>query len=280
MFGSRVILKIYHQLKSSQILRKSPTASSGGIVLLAVLMLIVFGTIAIFGLTRFVIQREGQSLERRYNISSFNHSQAGIHYSIFNYRNRDLTTQGSFVRGTFSFVTGFSFSVGGNMANFLMVNTNAAAAGGAGNVDLLNLRIQNAQRSNAVVIASMNVTWTGGTNLTIIRINATNVWTGSSASPATCDITDFTLNTTPTEYAVNYLRFSGSMVGQTVTITFNMTDGTSRTVTALPASTSYPFTVKVTGKNARSSSYRTLEADYNALTGRITRMIEINEIIP
>ena len=114
-----------------------------------------------------------------------------------------------------------------------------------------------------------------------IRINGGNVWTGDLSSPANADITNFTLNTTPTIYNIDRLRFSGSMVGATISVQFVMTDGTSKNLTVYPASNNNNFTVKATGKTTGSGIYRTLQADYNALTGKITTYNEINtQIVP
>lgn len=156
-----------------------------------------------------------------------------------------------------------------------MVNTSTAALSNK-NLDLINLRIQNATNSKTITIDRMIVTWNNSRTLEVIRINNKNVWTGNLASPADTNITNFTLNTTPTIYSINYLSFSGSMTGATISIQFIMIDGTSKTLTVYPASQNYSFTVKSTGKTTSANIYRTIEADYNALTGKITRYDEIN----
>ncbi len=129
-----------------------------------------------------------------------------------------------------------------------MVNTSTASLGGSGNIDLLNLRIQNATNSRTIRLDRMVVTWNNSRRLRNIRINNQNVWNGNLRSPANANITNFTLNRTPSIYRIDYLRFNGSMSGATISIQFVMSDGTSKTLTAYPASQNYLFTVKSTGK--------------------------------
>ena len=246
-------------------------------------MLIVFSSIVVLGLSQFVIQKEQQSAISRTTLNLIDNAHAGIHYSIYNYRWRDLAANGGFFLGQFTVSGNNKFSVDGTDAQLLMVRTDTAASGGAGppaGQDLINVTIQNANRSSSITIATMTVTFTGGSNLTQIRINGANQWTGAAASPVAADITDFVLNTTPTIYAVTRLRFSASIAAQTVTVAFNMSDGSSRTVTLLPLSNHNDFTVDVSGHYTGSSAYRTLEADYNTLTSKVTRFVEVNTLIP
>ena len=158
-----------------------------------------------------------------------------------------------------------------------MVNTVTAVLGGASNRDLLNLTIQNATNSQTITIDRMVVSWVGALanpRLRRIQINGTNVWNGNLATPADADITNFTLNTTPTIYPIDFLRFSGSMVGATITIQFVMTDGSRKTAAVFPASNNYNFTVNSTGRATGSNIQRTIRADYNAFTGRVINYTE------
>jgi hypothetical protein len=171
-----------------------------------------------------------------------------------------------------------------------MANTSATSIGGGSNTDILGLTLQSATNtaSPAVTIDRMVVTWTKPTparTLQVIRIGNSNVWTGSSSSPANCDITNQTLTTATA--TVTRLRFSGSMVGTTnVTVQFVMTDGTTKTVVVYPASNNFTFTVKSTGKLTGSNVFRTIQADYNLMpstpaTARLENYREINtEITP
>jgi len=244
-------------------------------------MLIVFVSIAVLGVTVFIVEKLRQFDAEQVSARCIYSAQAGIHQAIYFFRLRDLAANGSFSLGQTNIDAGNFFTVGGTAADLLMVNTSTATTGGSGNRDFLNLRIQNATNSQTINIDRMVVTWNNTRSLRTIRINGSNVWTGNAVSPANADITNFTLNTTPTIYSIDFLRFSGGMAGATINIQFVMTDGTSRSLTVLPASQNYNFTVKSTGKTAGSNIYRTIQSDYNALTARIINYNEINtEIIP
>ena len=147
---------------------------------------------------------------------------------------------------------------------------------------LINVFIQNATNSRTVTIDRMIVSWQNARNLVEIVIDGTFVWSGSLSSPADANLSpNFTLDTLPTYYSLDYLRFDGSMAGATVNVQFVMTDGSTQDVAFFPASNNFNFTVKSTGKTTGSNVYRTFEARYNALTGKVVDYGEINvEITP
>ena len=167
-----------------------------------------------------------------------------------------------------------------------MVNTATAAFGasGAARRDLLNLTIKNSTSSGApaVTIDRMIVSWVKpapARNLRRIRIRGAVVWSGNLATPANADIPNpnFTLNAavSPTSYPINELRFSGSMAGTTsVTIQFVMTDGSTKRVTAFPASQNYNFQVTAQGQTTGSNILRTVQAEYNAITAKVVNYSE------
>lgn len=246
-------------------------------------MLIVFASIAVLGVTSFIVARFRQLENDQIYSRCIYLAQAGIQNALyfFRFRDLDLTANGSFSLGQTNIDANNFFVVGGTAADLLMVNTSSAALGGTGNRDLLNLRIQNATNSRTITIDRMIVSWNNSRTLRVIRINNSNLWTGTLSSPADANITNFRLNTTPTIYTINYLRFSGSMVGSTISVQFMMTDGSIKALTVFPASNNNNFTVRSTGKVTGSNIFRTIQADYNALTARITNYNEIDaEITP
>lgn len=86
--------------------------------------------------------------------------------------------------------------------------------------------------SDDLVIAEVIVSWSGvnpNRRITAVVIDGSTLWTGSANSGTTLDITDFTLNA-GTMYPLTYLGFNNSMNEGTFSITFNMSDGTSKTV--------------------------------------------------
>jgi hypothetical protein len=247
-----------------------------GLTLIASIMLIVFASIAVLGVTTFIVERL-----RQYNVDQLGAkciylAQAGINNAVYFFRLHDATANGYFTLGQTNINPQNSFILGASAADALMVNTSVSALGGTGNRDLMGLTIQNAVNSQAITIDRMVVTWNSSRTLTIIRVNGSNKWTGNSSSPINADITNFALNTTPTIYTVNYLRFSGNMVGTTISIQFIMTDGSSKTLTVFPASQNNNFTVKASGQTSNSNIYRTMQAVYNAITAKIIDCDEIS----
>jgi len=253
-----------------------------GIVLLASIMLIVFASVAILSVTTFIIQRIAQEQVYQLRVKCIYLSQAGVHNAIYWYRYNDLSANGCFSLGKTNIDANNFFVLGATDADLLMVNTSNSSIGGVGNRDLLGLTMQNATNSKTITIDRVIVTWNNAAQLQQIRINGTNVFTGGNlSSPANVNISNFQLNTTPTIYNINRIRFNGSMIGTTISIQFVMTDGSGKGLAVYPASSDYSFTVKSTGKTVGSNIYRSIQADYNALTGKITNYNEINaEITP
>ena len=248
---------------------------------MAAVMLIVFVSIAVLGVTTFIVQRFKQYNAEGINTSCIYLAQAGVQNALYFYRFRDLTANGYFTLGQTNIDSNNFFVLGGTDADMLMVNTSTSALGGTKNRDLLNLRMQNATGSRAITIDRMVVTWNNKSKLQGIGINGSTSWAGNLSSPANTNITDFTLNTTPTIYNINFLRFNGDMTGATISIQFIMTDdvGSSRSLTVFPASNNYNFTLQATGKTAGADIYRSISADYNALTAKIINYREVNNEI-
>jgi len=247
--------------------------AKNGIALIASVMLIVFASIAILSITVFIIQRLNQNVAKQRSASAIDLAHAGIQNALYFYRFRDLTGNGYFTLGQTNIDANNYFVLSDTPAELLMVNT-AAAALSANDRDLLNLTIQNATDSQTVTINRMIVTWNNARTLRRIRINGSVVWSGTLTSPANADITNFTLNTTPTIYPINELRFSGSMAGATISVQFVMTDGSIHNLTVFPASNSNVVTVTATGRTVGSNIFWTIKADYNALTSRVINYVE------
>lgn len=254
-----------------------------GITLVAAVILLIFASIAIMGVTSFIVERLNLNQIRQFQTKAVYLAQAGAHNAVYWYRFRDINANGSFSLGQTDIDANNFFVLGGTAGDLLMVNTSLSSVGGAGNRFLQGLRIQNATDSNAITIDRMVVRWNNNQRLRQIVINGSIVFSSLPGlwTPANANIANFTLNTVPTIYPIDYIMFSGNMRGVTMSIQFVMTDGTSRTLTVYPASQNYSFTVKSTGKTTSSNIYRTIEADYNALTARITSYKEINtEMVP
>lgn len=248
-------------------------------------MLIIFASIAVFGVTSFIVQRLSQTQTNRLLTKTIYLAQSGIQSAIYSYRFRDISGNGYFLLGQTNIDADNFFVLGALDADLLMVDTRTSQISGSGgypNAELRGLRIQNATKSKTITIDRMIVTWNNAQRLNVIRINGSNRWSKNPgfSSPADCDIVNFTLNTTPSSYAINYLRFSGNMTGASITIQFVMTDGSSETLPVYPASQIYNFSVNSMGQTSASNIFRTIKAEYNTVTARIESYNEISEIVP
>jgi len=143
------------------------------------------------------------------------------------------------------------------------------------------LTIQNVTDSQTITIDRMRVSWDNSYQLRQIVINGQLLWSGSVSSPANANLTpDFTLNASQTVYDIDYLQFSGRMADATTAdIEFIMSDGSSKTVTAYPASDAALITVRATGKKTGSEVYRTIAATYDVGAGTVNALEETDEEI-
>ena len=248
---------------------KRPPLNKHGIALIASVMLIVFVSIAVLSVTIFIVQRLSEINANRIYTNCIDLAQAGVHKALYDFRSHDLAANGYFSLGTTNIDANNSFDITATAADRLMVDTSAAFLSN-NNKDLTGLSIQNVANSQSITIDRMIVSWNNNSKLTQIRINNSNVWSGNSSSPANADITNFLLNTTPTIYPVDRLRFSGGILGAAINIQFVMTDGsTTQNVQGFPATPNNNFTVKSTGRMTGSLISRMIQADYNAISGRI-----------
>lgn len=245
-----------------------------GIVLTALIMLMVVATIAVLGVSTFVVQRLSQTNANQIQASTIALAQAGVHHAIYFFRFHDPSGNGYFTLGQTPIDADHKFTLGGDPANFLMVNTSNASLGG-GNQDLVGLTLQNATNSAAITINRMVVSWNNSRKIRRIRINGSDVWVGNQSSPADCNITNVPLNTIPDILPIDFIRFNGDMSGDQISVQFVMVGGSTRDVAVYPASAQFNFTVKSTGKVIGAANYRTVEAQYNALTSTIIDLKEI-----
>ena len=117
-------------------------------------------------------------------------------------------------------------------ADGLLVDTSAVAIDPGDNTKVINITIENTGALD-ITIDKMNVSWTGvpgGTKIREIVINGGSVWAGNKDSGNELDITDFTLVSGAGSYPIDFLDFSKNMGGTTISITFTMGDGSTKTV--------------------------------------------------
>lgn len=120
-------------------------------------------------------------------------------------------------------------------ADQLTVDISNTSVGGQGNSEILGVTIEDTGIEDIIVV-STEISWTGvpaNRMLEEIIIDGGSVWTGSDASGSTQDISDFTLVLGAGIYPINLL-FSGAISGISVSVAFNMEDGSIKTVNFEP----------------------------------------------
>jgi len=116
-------------------------------------------------------------------------------------------------------------------AYYLLVNTTGATLSGN---NITGITLQNTGPAD-ITITTMSVSWSGvsgNRRLTSINIGGTSVWTGSVTSGALENTTDQTLTTGSLAQAL-ILGFNRSINNIVVSVTFNMSDGSSKTVSGV-----------------------------------------------
>ena len=118
----------------------------------------------------------------------------------------------------------------------LTVNTASAARGGAGNVDLTGITLQNSCAAD-IGITAMTVSWSGDATKRTTEINIGAVVRFTSAGIASGVLADFGTNDVYRQdglgtLALTYVRFNSAITGgQVFTLLFTMADGTTKSVT-------------------------------------------------
>ena len=116
-----------------------------------------------------------------------------------------------------------------NQATSLTINMAAAALTNA-NRSLTGITLQN-NGTSAIVVDKITVSWTNAARrIRQIQIGGVQVWSGTQTSGTLLDISNRTLNVGAAATPINRFLFNASMLGNTITITFTMLDGTTKTV--------------------------------------------------
>ncbi|MBU0548188.1 MAG: hypothetical protein KJ710_06865 [Candidatus Omnitrophica bacterium] len=254
-----------------------------GLALIAAIMLMVFVSIAVLGLSVFIVGWYGQIDTAERGGRCIYNSAAGVHYALYQYRNSAVLTSGTF---TIDANNNFTVSTTPDAASSLVIDATGSSLASA-NRNLQGVTLTNSS-SSAIIIDRIIVTWIGASRtLQTIRIGNSNVWaTDVSLSPADCNIDDTAISAGDT-VNLTRIRWNSSMSGLTITLQFVMTDGSISSVcTAYPSpgstctTAAVALTIKSMGKTTGSNQYRSVEAAYNIATGNVSDYDEINQVVP
>ncbi len=262
-----------------------------GIALIAAIMLIVFISTAVLGLSVFIVGWYKQIDTDEREVRCIYNAQAGINYALYNYRVSAALTNGATAidannNFTLSTVSGGG---GGAAADNLTVDATGANLN-ANKKDIRGVTLKNTSLTSSITLSQIIIYINTGTQtLDEVRINNSNVWTANTSigtTPVTLNMTDVSIpaNTTRT---VNYIRWTADVSAKTVYWRFIMSDGTTSSVcTVWPAqaspcvSSSGSLTIKSMGKTTGSNQYRSVQATYNTTTGNVSDYDEIFQTVP
>lgn len=119
-----------------------------------------------------------------------------------------------------------------DQATSLIVNTAGATLAGP-NRNLVGITVANTNTKCADIrIDSIRVSWvatTGNRAIESVLINGASVWTGSASTGTLLDITDTSIVAGAPAQTTEY-QFGSPMNNRTVTLTFNMSDGSTKTI--------------------------------------------------
>lgn len=251
------------------------------IVLIEVIIIVVLLAIIALGIATYVT--EGL----RYNISNINQdkalgmAQAGIMRAIVDYKDDGRWSAAENV----NVVEGLYYHIGGEKANFLLVDASSPRVAGQ---ELHNIPISNINTTNSIRITNMVVSWSFGGSLRMVWVaDGSPVWSGTKSSPANLDIVDVTI---PAATAYTALRdqawqFSSNIPsGFSMTVTFIFSDGSSQKVIIAQnqRAGNKEFSIKSTGEvrsGSKVEARRTLIATYDVKVNRITSWEETQDHI-
>lgn len=129
-------------------------------------------------------------------------------------------------------------------ADQITINVSGATIGGSGNAYLRNIELQN-NGTTPVIIDRVTVSWTRpNQNIKEIEMEDTVVWshtgvgtpTGTQSSGTELNIVNATIPAGEDEFEIDHIRMTGNASGDTFTIVFKFTDGSTKQVTLTPPS--------------------------------------------
>jgi len=254
---------------------------NNGFVLIGLIIIIVLLSIVVLGITTYI------SEALLLNVSDINQekaiysAQAGVMRAIVDY-----VDGGSWDSAQNVNVIGEFYYHLGQDSNFLAIDASNPETSG-GDKHLRKIPIENINASDDIIITDMIVSWTFGGNITKVKLDNTEVWSGTATTPASIDVTDFTL-TPGAVYSGNNdqkWEFQNAISGDVV-VTFIFGDGSQRKAILLDndSGADNEFSITATGEvrnGANVEARRTIEATYDVGTSEITSWEESQiHIIP
>ena len=243
-----------------------------GIALIAAIMLIMFVTTAVLGLSVFIVGWYEQIITEEREARCVYNAMAGVNYALYQYRLSSALTNGTLAfppldtKNNFALTTVLgSMGYSGAAANLKIIYSATSLSGN----DIIGATLTNTSTTTSIILSQMVLYIGSGTKtLSQVRINGSNVWTTStsiSTTPVTINITDVTIPANTTR-ALDRIRWSAAFGTTSVAyVRFIMSDGSSS-----PVCTVYPTRASLTIDSIGNSvemvpnQHRALRAVYEA----------------
>jgi hypothetical protein len=244
----------------------SPETRSG-LSLISLIVVTVFLGLVSFPIGYFLTHSQSLTDVQSSLVRARYLARMGISKALYDYRLNGVWNPGeTLVQGSEYYV------LGGTQAKALRVDYRNSLVSGN---NLQGIDLQNTA-SAAMTLQALTVSWVTSApaeQVTGVSLGGVSVWTGSASSGAMLDITDTLLvNPTLTALAVT---FNVLPSGQIFTLTFHLSDGSSRTVRMGDnLGGSNRFTVRSAGEVRLSDQTHryTLEGTYEANTGELVSL--------
>ena len=240
-----------------------------GVVLLSVVLIIIFFSVAALAITTYIIESTRLNLTNIDQQKAIYAAQAGVMYAMVDYINNGSITEVSDV----SVATDTSFSIGGSGMFFLADCSNPTIIAGR---KLKDVNMTNLNSTNAVTITHMQVSWTpdGGENLISIDLGrATVEWSGTAQSGTNIDMLDYTIGAGVTENDVWLDWETGTnIVPMIVSAILTFSDGSTVEILLLNAGHGSDNAIVITSTGETATTFtckRTLKAAYDIGTNEI-----------
>lgn len=252
---------------------------NNGQILIITIILIMFATIMVIGISIFLAQILNLNIARANQSKAIYAAQAGAYKAIVDFQN-----VGAWSTETDTQISGnIYYSISASSSDFLRIDANSSKVLGGGRI-LRDIFIHNANTTDDIILDTITITWDPDGGETLQKISfALGVfeWTGTASSGTTITL-PFTF-VAGGDYNLELNWIPGDNIRDaTITAQLDFSDGSSRTVYLLISGEkgSDSLSITATGKVAAKDTWkRTINATYDVTSQEIMSWQEISEHI-
>lgn len=231
-------------------------------------MLMVIVSIAVLGLSFFIIENSRNLLVKESLLKSLYLAEAGVQEAVYLHKKQRYFSLGERANPV---NPGETYNLSGDEAGLLMVDTRVTNILKLVNRYWVRQTYLRSAVDSDLTLTQMIITWSNTDRLKRIRLRLKTLWNGNANSPFVYNGN----NAIPYQRQNLVLIFKKgdpATVGP-VSIKFSMSDGSSKELEVYPASQQFNFTVESQGSAELEEDLppftTTIEAEYNAATSQI-----------